>query len=372
MSLVENPIAPLEILRERTMGFFFHSWKRIQEMISPLGAKAKSQTVAVELGQSHLLLVGVERKGQKPEICRFRLEPRPQTTEATSERLKTIFKEEGLEPRGVHTALKSSGMVIRTLTFPQMEKTELASMLQYEVEKYIPFKVNEVYFDFEVLRENISARDSKKMEMLLVAVKQEEIRELLAIFQMAGIEISCVDVGAFAFANFLEFLSPELKTLPTGFLDLGVDTSTFGIILRGKPIFIRDISFGSGEILKFLKRKLGLERDVVLALQENPSQRSPEYKAVVEQALSGLLNELRLSLGYYLDHISGAEPLQILYLAGRGFRLIPDLDYLEGEMKTPARRPDLFSQFRIASHLDPSLIQNNQDLLPPALGLCLR
>lgn len=354
------------------MGFFFNFWKRIQEQKFSIGSQNKTQIVAVELGHSHLLVLGVEKKTQKPEICHFRLEPRPVTAEAISQSLKTIFKEEGLEFRGVRTALKSSGMVIRILTFPQMKKNELVSMLQYEVEKYIPFKLNEVYFDFDILRENIPAGDSKKVEILLVAVKQGEIRELLEICQKAGIEISCIDVGAFAFANLLEFLSPELKTTPTGLLDIGTDTSTFGIILRGKPIFIRDISFGGGDILKSLKRKMGLDTDTALAIQKEESRKSPEYKTAVEEALSGLLNELRLSLGYYQGHIYGAEPLQTLYIAGRGCRFIPDPDYLEREIKIPTRRPDIFSHVNLAPHLDLSVLKNNEDLLPSALGLCLR
>lgn len=354
------------------MGFFFNFWKRIQKKEFGIRGKRPTQTVAVEIGQSHLLVLGVEKRAGKPEICHFRLEPRPSAMEAMSERLRAIFREEGLEPAGVRTALKSSGMVIRILTFPQMKKSELGSMLQYEIEKYIPFKLNEVYFDFDVLREDIPSGDSKKMEMLLVAVKQQEIRELLEIFQKAEIKVDVIDVGAFAFANLLEFLSGESATQPTGFLDMGTDTSTFGIVLRGKPIFIRDISFGGGDILKLLKRRLGLDADTALAIQKERSQMTPEYKAVVEQALSGLLNELKLSLGYYSDHISHAEPLQKLYIAGRGFRFIPDLGYLEREVKIPTHRPDIFSRVAVASHLDESVLKKNEDLLPSTLGLCLR
>lgn len=372
MSLQENPVVLLKNLKERAMGFFFNFWKRLKKNEFSLGKKRSTLTVAVELSQSHLLVLAVEKKGEKLEICHFRLEPRPADKEGISAQLRAIFKEEGLEPRGVRTALKISGIVIRILGFPQMKKRELASMLQYEVEKYIPFRMNEVYFDFDVLRENIAARDSKKMEILLVAVKQGEIDEPVEIFRKAGVEIQTIDVPAFAFANLLEFLSTESERTPTGFLDMGTDTSTFGIILRGKPVFIRDISFGGEDILKLLKRKLGLEPDTVLAIQKDESRMTPEYKLAVEQALSGLVNELKLSLGYYLDHIPGAEPLQTLYIAGRGFRFIPDLNYLEAEIKIPTRRPEIFSRIPAASRLDASVLKENEDVLASALGLCLR
>ncbi len=348
----ENPIALLEGLKKRAMGFFY---KQAQP--------SASQIVGVDIGNSHLLVLALEKNQGSIELVHLRLEPRPNSPEVISERLKTIFKEDRLETRQIRTILKSEGMVIRILNFPHMKKNEIASMLQYEVEKYIPFKASEVFLDFQIMRENVQQGDLKFDEVLLAAVKQAEIEKLIAIFQNAGVTLEMIDVCAFTLANLIEFAYPDYMTKPLGFLDMGTESSTFGIMLRGKPTFIRVISFGGSDIVKLLKRKQ--------ALQQDP-QSATDAKGLGEQAIAGLVSELKLSVGYYLDHVQDAEPVQALFVSGGGFRALDDLSHLEKGIGIPTSRLDFLSQIKVSPRLNASILIENQDLIEPALGVCIR
>ena len=361
--LVQNPIALLEGWKERAMGFFL---KR------PSTSLVSQQLVGVDVGRAHLLVLGVERKADGMEITHFCLEPRPSSPDEVSARLRAIFEKEQLNPQEVRAAIKTDGMVIRILTFPQMKKSELTSMLHYEAEKYIPFKSSDVVLDFQILAENIPRGETRTMEVVLVAVKQSEVQSFLSVFQKAKIELGLIDVGAFALSNLLEYLLPETATKPVAFLDMGMETSTFGILSKGRPLFIRDISFGGGDILKLLKRKLGLESEQAVQLSKKGQGASADYCSVVEQALSGLANELKLSLGYYQEHVPGAASTETLFAFGGGFRLLPELKVLEKEIQLAVRRPDLFSKVRVQTHLDLATVKANSDLLSTALGLCVR
>ena len=353
------------------MGFLHNALKRIRKAESAGHASEKGKVTAVDVGQSHLLVVSVEENGGRLKLSNFRLETRPKSPEAISESLKTIFAEERLEPKEVRASLKTSGMVVRILTFPQMKRSELASMLQYEVEKYIPFKSSDVIIDFDVLEENIDRGESKAMEMILVAVKRSEVYDLQKIFQNVGIQINSIGIGSAAFANLIGYLLPETLSATIGFLDMGTETSSFGIAIRGKPVFVRDISFGGADILKIAQRKLGLAPEKILAGIDDASKVPTEYTRVAEQAVGNLLNELKLSLGYYMDHVKEAQPIETLFVAGGGFRMIPDLRLVEDQIKIPVRRPQLASKMDIASQVNTDLIKQNEDLLPPVLGLCL-
>lgn len=329
--------------------------------------------MGVDLGQSHLLVLAVDKRAEKPEITNLRIESRPPASEGVSSRLREIFKEEGLDPKRVRVVMKSQGVVIRILTFPQMKRSDLANVLRYEVEKYIPFKSSDVILDFQVLEENMQkGSGARMMEILLVAVKQAEVYQLLRLLQGADLEVELIDTSAFAFVNALEFLTSGSEKQTIAFLDMGAETSTFGITRRGKPVFIRDISFGGTDIFKLLKRKLELDPEAVLALQRDPGRLPSEYRGVVEQALSSFVNEVKLSLGYYWDHISGAEPIQTLFVAGGGLRLVPDVGFLGQEIKIPTRRPELLPRIQVRPQIDDALLRKNEDLLPVALGLCLR
>lgn len=359
MSLTFNPIASL---KAKAVGFFLTQRK----------TSRPTQIVGIDLGQSHLLVLGLKSKTEGPQITHFRAEPRPPSLEATSERLSSIFKEESLDPKNVRVAFKGQGVVTRILSFPQMKKDDFASSIRYEIEKYIPFKANEVILDFQILRENIPSGNAKVMEVLLVAAKQSEVYQLLRVLQNAELETKQIDVSAFAIANLVEYLLPEAEQGTVGFLDMGTEATTFGILSHGRPVFIREISFGGMDIIKLLKRKLGLEPEAVLSMQQEASRSTPEYRAVVEQALGTFLNEVKLSLGYYADHVSEAGPAQTLLLTGGGSHFISDIHLLEREIKIPAQRPEIFARVGIASNLDAALLKKNEDILPVALGLCLR
>ena len=354
------------------MGFFLNFRKTFQKMGDPSDTGKNPEVhVAVDLGQSHLLVLAVDKQTAKPVISNFRLEPRPASKEEIAERLKTIFREEALNPEGVRIALKRQGVVVRALAFPQMSEADFESALRYEIEKYIPFKADEVILDFQIFKENIQRGNAKVMETLLVAVRRSEIYEELGPFQNAGLKVGLIDVGAFAVANAIETVSPTAKEEPVGFLDVGTEMSNFGILLEGRPVFMRDISFGGIDLANLLRRKLGLDSAAIQAAVERGGEVS-EWKPVLEQGIESLATELKVSIGYYLDHVPDAKPLQSLFLSGGGLRLMGNLEPLEQQLKIPARRLNVLSQLSVEARVDTALLKKNEDLLSVALGLCLR
>lgn len=354
------------------MGFFLKCWKSLEKKALPNALKHSAQVVAVDIGQTHLRVLATESRLGKIEISQFRLEPRPASLDALSERLNAIFKETSLDPRSVRTALKGQGVVIRFLTFPQMKKEDFASAIHYEIEKYIPFKVGEVILDFQILKERIPRGDTQVMDVLLVAVKQSEVYQLLKVLQNGNLTSKVVDINALAFSNFIESMVPKAKEGTVGFIDMGTETTTLGILSRGLPAFIREVSFGGADILKLVKRKINLEADAVFQMLKERSQWTEEFRVTVDQAVRVLLSELNLSLAYYSDRVAGAQPVESLLIVGGGSRFIPDLGLFETELKIPVRRPDIFSRVGIQAGLDEAFLRKNEDLLAVALGLCLR
>ena len=368
----ENLIAQALEIRGKAMGFFLKSWKTLQEGTQPRGEKTPQERVGVDLGQSHLRVLALEIHENKPRISFLHVEKRPASNEEISKRLRSLFTEKGLASKGIRIALRGQGVVTRILNFPQMKKEDFSSSIKYEAEKYIPFKSDEVVVDFQILNENIQRGNSKFMEVLLVAAKKIEIEQVLSLYQQAGFTVELIDLSAFAVANLIESLIPEAEKASMGFIDMGTENSTFGILLRGKPVFLRDISFGGSDVIKLIRRKLGLEPEAVLNLLENPSKMTAEFRKVVELGLANLLAELKLSLGYYLDHVAGAEPLGQLFVVGGGFRFAQDLKFLEQEINIPLRRLECVSRMEMGPGVDASLVKKNEDLLSVAAGLCLR
>ena len=373
MDLKKNPIDLLKNFQKQAMGFSFNLWQTLNQKFLPQN-KASDQggIVAVDIGQSHLLVLALERKKARPLVTHFHLETRPLSPEDTSEKLRQIFKTENLPTKNIRVALKGQGVVIRMLTFPQMKKEDFSSAIRYEIEKYIPFKSNEVALDFQILKERISQGNKQVMEVLLVAAKHPDVYQLMRLLQNADLETSLIDVGVFAVANFVECLLPEESKKPIGFLDVGTETTGLGIINQGKPVFIREISFGGGDVVKLLKRKLGLEPEGLAAVLNDPALQHEEYQTVVNQSLESFLTELKLTLNYYSNHVAGADPIQTLIVLGGGSRFFTNLGVFEKELGVAALRPDVLPHLEVDPRLPLDEMRKNQDLLPVALGLCLR
>ena len=331
-----------------------------------------TEIISVDMGASHLLVAGIQKRKTKSLLTHFFIEPIPSSPEAISSRLTTLFAEGGLSTKSVRVAFRGQGVVIRILNFPQMKKEDFASAIRYEAEKYIPFKPDEIFLDFQILSDGIGKGDARFMKVLLVAAKQTEVYQMLKIFQNAGLNIALIDVGAFAVANFIEATVPKVRDFSLGFLDMGLESTTLGILHRGTANFIREISFGGSDIVKPLKRKLGLEADAILDLHKAPDNLTHEHREILGECLESFLTEVKLSLAYYSDNVPDAEPLQTLLVTGSGTRFLPGLGFLEKEIKIPARRPDIFGHVEIQEGLEEKLIRENEDLLSVALGLCLR
>ncbi len=210
------------------------------------------------------------------------------------------------------------------------------------------------------------------MNVLLVAIKREELFSLIQIFQGAGLQIELIDVDAFTTVNALEYFCPDELKNAVAFLDIGTEISTLTIAHAGKPRFLRDISFGGMDILKRLKRKLGLTQD--LALQQIEVDKAPtqEAMAVIIEALGDLVSDLKVSLNYYLDQIQGAEPVKKIFLEGGGGYHPLVMQTLQKDMGFPVETMSILDKIDISPELDREFLKKNQGLLPVTLGLCAR
>jgi type IV pilus assembly protein PilM len=195
-----------------------------------------------------------------------------------------------------------------------MTKEELQGAIQYEAENYIPFKLEEVILDFCILGESLKSEPSNlMMDVLLIAVKKDEIYPLLQDFQNADTRVEIIDIDILAAMNAVEYFFPEdFKEKSIALLDIGSEISSICVIKQGKPKFIRDISFGGGDISKKLRRKLGMSAEEAMKVLESPKTASPEAQEILKEGYETLCSDLKLTIDYYLTEVQ-ARQLWIKY-----------------------------------------------------------
>ncbi|MSR76979.1 MAG: type IV pilus assembly protein PilM [Candidatus Omnitrophica bacterium] len=332
-----------------------------------------SLRLACDLGKTKLVFLEVLKTGEEVQVTRFLKIPRPEEGGDVPALLKQAQTEGGFQTSKIRISVKGQGVIIRFVQFPQMSDEELRGAITFEAEKYIPFKSEEVIVDYHVLEREIQTVSGKVMNILLVAVKRDEIYPLIQQYQDAGFQVELIDTDALAFLNAMEFLYPEDFQKNTGILDFGSEISTLGIIRGGKPQFIRDIAFGNQDLVKRLKRKTKVPFEEVLKQLWQASANPP---AELEQALSDSLEplsaDLKVSLDFYSDQMQVAEPLQKIFISG-AIGAYPVVSQMFAKIfGFEFAMIDILPKVKIAETLKREEVTQMSPIFPIALGLCLR
>ncbi len=335
--------------------------------------KKTSTRLACDFGRTKIALLEIDLAENQVKILRSSKFARPVEKDKIPEVLSQALSAGGFGPKKVRISLKGQGVVVRFIQFPKMKPEELRSALTFEAEKYIPFKSDEVVIDFAVLEDSVTGPQGVMMNLLLVAVKKDEIYPLIQTFQAAGLETELIDIDALAFLNAVEFFYPDLmRSSTSGILDIGSEISTLCIVREGKPRFIRDISYGAMDILKRLKRKLGLTDESALKILEGDKAAGVDALSVFKEGLDNLIADLRVSLDYYMDQGQTSEPIKTIFLGGGGSCHPIVSETLTHDLGVTVQTMDILGKIQRDPAVDEKFLKVNQGILPIALGLCLR
>ena len=185
--------------------------------------------------------------------------------------LQKALRDNKIETRDVSVSLPTSEFIIRTFSMPLLAKEETAPAVEFEVRKYIPFKLEELFFDYQV--NQFTEGRQKKTKVLFVGVKRNVLERYIYIIQQAELKISCLEPHAFSLLRL--FIAKRVLALgqTAVIIDTSLSEGTIMIVEQGLPQLIRDFKLN--------------------AAPSNGFTQDPDAE------FSHLLNEVRISLEYY-------------------------------------------------------------------------
>ncbi len=337
-----------------------------------MGSLKSARTLGCGYGKTKVFLMQILQDKEGIVLERFDVFARPSNQEECSKLLKECLQK-GYNVDGVRISIKGQSVVVRFIQFPRMTKEELQGAIQYEAENYIPFKLEEVILDFCILGESLKSEPSNlMMDVLLIAVKKDEIYPLLQDFQNADTRVEIIDIDILAAMNAVEYFFPEdFKEKSIALLDIGSEISSICVIKQGKPKFIRDISFGGGDISKKLRRKLGMSAEEAMKVLESPKTASPEAQEILKEGYETLCSDLKLTIDYYLTEVQGAAAVDKIFLGGGG-HAEQLKEGLNPTMNIEVENISFMEKVKISDSVNKEDLLINQSMLPVAFGLCLR
>ncbi|MFH1857571.1 MAG: pilus assembly protein PilM, partial [Candidatus Omnitrophota bacterium] len=220
--------------------------KRVMLPSFLLRRKTGQGTLLVELSERSIKLVQAsEEAGQRQLVHLEAIELESQGEEEIAQKLLTALKRLPLKARRVFASMPRSQITTRMLVLPSTQSAELAKMVEYQIEKEIPFPKEKIIFDdylIEVTPEGYS-------RLLLVIAGEEVVRRYLNILKRSGLFPAALFFSSQGLLSWFRRIQAE-KDMDffTALVDIDRFLTHVEIIHRGELYFTRSISIGLSDM----------------------------------------------------------------------------------------------------------------------------
>jgi type IV pilus assembly protein PilM len=275
----------------------------------------------------------------------------------------------------VATALSGHAVIVKRLSLPTMSNAELADAIPWEAEQYIPFDLNDVQLDYQVVTPPAGEAAKATVDVLLVAAKRDRIEDRTALVTDAGQVPVVLDVEAFALANAYQMNYPERTDPMTALIHIGRNATLVCMLDRGEPIFTRDIALG-GQLHVEAVRKATTAQAIddmgvlrILRGQMPPNVDADQMTKVMHDASAQLVLEIRKTIEFF-QATAPIERLTRVILSGGAWEAAGLVDQLTHEFNAPV---DVFDPFRkVARPKGVTGSDANGPAFAVAVGLAMR
>ncbi len=181
--------------------------------------------------------------------------------EAVADALTRAIRRTGTRTRLAAMAMPSSAVIAKRITLPAgLLEEDYEAQVETEASQYIPFSIDEVNLDFQILGPAPQSPDD--VEVLLAASRKEKVEDRVAIAEMAGLRPIVIDVEPFAARTSIDHVTGFLPNRGEGMIlavfDVGQNTTNLTVVLNGQTIFEREQTFGGNQLTADIVRLYGL------------------------------------------------------------------------------------------------------------------
>jgi len=264
-----------------------------------------------------------------------------------------------------------SSVIIKRISLPEMSEEELFESIKFEAEQYVPFNIEDVNLDFQILGPK---EEPGQMDVILVAVKKDIINEYVSAATEAGLNPIIVDVNPFALENMYEINYEIEPDKNVAIVNIGASTINMNILKGGISVFTRDSAVGSNLHTEALQKEFNLTYENAERLKRgNPVENVPPEDAasVIASASEEIIAEVTRSFEYYRS-TTVQEDINEVILSGGG-ALVKDFPRLfEKQVGIETKLVEPFRNIEIAKRLDSAYLEEMAPIAAVATGLALR
>ena len=225
--------------------------------------------IGVDISSTAVKLLQLGQVGGRYRVEHYAVEPLPPNAvveknivevEAVGEAIRRAFNRSGAKTKFAAAAVAGSAVITKIIPMPaDLSEEDMEAQIQVEANQYIPYPIEEVSLDFEVLG---PVRDNPEMNnVLLAASRTENVDMRVAALDLGGIGAKVVDVEAFAMENAFSMVADQLnvgRDALVAVVDIGATMTTLSVLRNQRTIYSREQVFGGKQLTDEIMRRYGL------------------------------------------------------------------------------------------------------------------
>ena len=296
-----------------------------------------------------------------------------QDVETASTVISRAVRASGTRAKSCAIAVSGSAVFTKIISLPaDLADADIESQVQVEANQYIPYPLDEVSLDFEVL--GPSARNADLMDIQLAASKRENVESRQDAIDTAGLKARVVDVEAFAIANAFELIRKRdgiKRSEAIGFFDIGYDQTTLLVIKGDRVSYTRDHPFGGHQLLEETQRRYDMTPEQAAFFERNEEAPEDFEEEVLEPFQLNIVHQISRALQFYASSNEYTN-IGTIYLSGGVASLKGLAAMVQQELGMTTRIADPVTGLDIAENVAVTALKRNSTSLMIAMGLALR
>jgi len=236
--------------------------------------------------------------------------------------IRRVFERTGTKTREVAASLSGNAVIVKKINLPQMTEAELAESIKWEAEQYIPFDIQDVNLDYQIVQSSDGVTKNS-MDVLLVAAKKEKIADYTGVITQAGRVPVVVDVDAFAMQNAFEANYDVEPGTVTVLMNMGASAININVVSGAASIFTRDVSIGGNAYTEAVQREFNLTFERAEQAKRGSSAgdgHAAEVHAVLRAVSDNVLLEIQKTFDFYKS-TAASDRLDRVMLCGGAARV---------------------------------------------------
>jgi len=344
---------------------------------------AETGTVwAIDIGNSSLKALYLSTERGVVEVIGFdnirhgKILSGSNVTEAEKEELialtlRKFVNKYDLSMDEIAVSVPSQNSFARFVNLPPVEEKRIPEMVKFEAVQQIPFGINDVQWDWQLMTEP----DSPEIKVGIFAIKNEVVDSALEHFSREDIQVSYVQMAPMALYNYLLNDRPDMVTSDsqaTVILNIGAENTDL-VVCTKSAVWQRCILIGGNAFTKAIADtfRLNFEKAEKLKRTAPVSKYSRQILQAMRPVFTDLASEVQRSLGFYNSSNPNTKIVRIVAMGG-GTKLRGILKYLQQTLQIPVERPDSFKRLGMGPGVSPAKFHENVSDFGIVYGLALQ